>query len=316
MKAFLAASLVLSAAVGGGLAFSPSSPASIGPPPSTGASDAARRRGSTALSLKRIFDPTSWNYSTDFLDSRSGRERRDNDRYGYDDYNRGGDYNYRDDYDPYYRDGNDGRRDDSRRSNGIIDPSYRDSNRRRNDYRDGFERGNYRDYGRSDRDMRRRDLQYLSSPSFRDEYQTSGGGGNNWRGSEDFRRTNNRGGSRNVGNKDEIRWGWQQTYNTGRGNVRNGSSSDFRRGRSYNTYRTYATPREREMRQMEDNRRLGRGGYNGGRDGMGGQMEERLGTYYGRNKYNGYGESGVDYGYDSLDDFGYGGYDDRRGPRR
>lgn len=50
------------------------------------------------------------------------------------------------------------------------------------------------------------------------------------------------------GGADMSRWGWQQQYDPKRGNVRNGSSDDFRRGRTYNGMRDLYTPREREMR--------------------------------------------------------------------
>mmetsp|Transcript_38634 Transcript_38634/g.81236 ORF Transcript_38634/g.81236 Transcript_38634/m.81236 type:complete len:490 (-) Transcript_38634:301-1770(-) len=56
-----------------------------------------------------------------------------------------------------------------------------------------------------------------------------------------------------------ARYGWQQQYNTGRGNVRQGSSNDFRRGREYDDKRDFMTPRERERLQRLDNRALGRG---------------------------------------------------------
>ena len=75
-----------------------------------------------------------------------------------------------------------------------------------------------------------------------------------------------------------ARYGWQQQYDTGRGNVRGGSSSDFRRGSSFDRYQDFSTPREREMQQMLDNRELSRGYYNS-------QDYERDGARYGRDDF-------------------------------
>ena len=85
-----------------------------------------------------------------------------------------------------------------------------------------------------------------------------------------------------------ARYGWQQQYNMGRGNVRRGSSNDFRRG-ARTTRAVTLTPREREMRQMRDNRELGRYG----RDGIG---YDRGGEDYYERDDIGYGRDGIDYG--------------------
>ena len=64
-------------------------------------------------------------------------------------------------------------------------------------------------------------------------------------------------------------------------------------------YQDFSTPREREMRQMKDNRALSRGGQDyGGRGGGGG------GGYYeqgGRDMYNGMGGDYEQDGYDGYD---------------
>lgn len=96
-----------------------------------------------------------------------------------------------------------------------------------------------------------------------------------------------------------ARYGWQQQYNTDRGNVRGGSTSNFVRGSAMDRYQDFSTPREREMRQMKDNRALSRGGQDyGGRGGGGG------GGYYeqgGRDMYNGIGGDYEQDGYDGYD---------------
>lgn len=56
-----------------------------------------------------------------------------------------------------------------------------------------------------------------------------------------------------------ARYGWQQQYDTSRGNVRGGSSSNFRRGRAFDRMQDFLTPLERERRAMQENRDLGRG---------------------------------------------------------
>mmetsp|Transcript_34899 Transcript_34899/g.74446 ORF Transcript_34899/g.74446 Transcript_34899/m.74446 type:complete len:432 (-) Transcript_34899:120-1415(-) len=126
---------------------------------------------------------------------------------------------------------------------------------------------------------------------------------------------------------DGARYGWQQQYNTERGNVRSGSSSDFRRGRAYDTFRTYTTPKEMEKRQMEDNRSFGarsnndyggggRGNINGMRNGGDGRFNARGGrsdnSYGGGGDSYGYGRnSGRNDGrYDGANDGRYGGGND------
>ena len=59
-----------------------------------------------------------------------------------------------------------------------------------------------------------------------------------------------------------VRYGWQQTYDRNRGNVRNsGSSENFRRGSALARMQDVYTPREREELQMRDNSALSRGFY-------------------------------------------------------
>ena len=109
-----------------------------------------------------------------------------------------------------------------------------------------------------------------------------------------------------------ARYGFQQQYDVNRGNVRSGSSNDFRRGRAFDRYQDFQTPREREMRQMRDNRMLSRGvGYDG---------SDNYGPY--RSDYGGYRSGGSSYGRgDYRGDYdGYGNDDDysyssRRGGR-
>ena len=40
-----------------------------------------------------------------------------------------------------------------------------------------------------------------------------------------------------------ARYGFQQQYDVNRGNVRGGSSNDFRRGRAFDRYQDFQTPR-------------------------------------------------------------------------
>jgi len=116
-----------------------------------------------------------------------------------------------------------------------------------------------------------------------------------------------------------ARYGNQQQYDVNRGNVRAGSSSDFRRGRGFDRIQDYLSPREREMRQMQDNRMLGRGVYqqgyyDDGRGGYyGGYQGEGMGDTYGRDMYDDFSFSSSsgrrrDYGRD-LSDYGRSGYD-------
>ena len=133
------------------------------------------------------------------------------------------------------------------------------------------------------------------------------------------------------GGADMSRWGWQQQYDPKRGNVRNGSSNDFRRGRTYNGMRDLYTPREREMKQMQDNARLSqsvsmgasssssqqgdsRGVGRGGRRVVGGQeLPNYSERYYGdgdrevQNGKYGYGQDGYGYGRNGYqnDNMGY-----------
>jgi hypothetical protein len=127
-----------------------------------------------------------------------------------------------------------------------------------------------------------------------------------------------------------LRYGWQQQYNRGRGNVRMGSGEDFRRGSALTRISDYFTPLERERRQMSDNRALGRGGrrsegyYDGGRDyygsssrGGGRGMDGRRGGYYEDYPDYGFGDYYDDDEYDDYfeNDGGYSSGSRRRGRR-
>lgn len=99
-----------------------------------------------------------------------------------------------------------------------------------------------------------------------------------------------------------LRYGWQQQYNRGRGNVRRGSGEDFRRGSALNRISDYFTPLERERRQMRDNRESMGRRYDNGRGYLGSgsrRDDRRVGGYY---------EDYPDYGFD--DDYYQDEYDD------
>ena len=118
--------------------------------------------------------------------------------------------------------------------------------------------------------------------------------------------------------RDGVRYGWQQQYDWGRGNVRrSGSSEYFRRGRERDDVQDFRSPRERERRQREDNRvlsretfgrRYGGGGGDGGDDGAyaerGGWEDDGGATYRGDRRES-FGRRGGG-GFEGRDD------DDRR----
>lgn len=188
--------------------------------------------------------------------------------YGYDTY----------DYDPYVNDSP-----YSRRSESFRDTSNNDRYRRRDNFGGRYNQRGYAEQRTFGGRVRSNTYGNYGSEGFRR--------GNALDRIQDYVTPRNREMIQQRQN-GMARYGNQQQYDVNRGNVRAGSSSDFRRGRGFDRIQDFLSPREREMRQMQDNRILGRGVYqqgyydDGRGGGYGGYQGEGMGDTYGRDMYD------------------------------
>jgi len=188
---------------------------------------------------------------------------------------------------------------------GVYSTSYSNNNYRSND---GYSNDNYQRQGRGRGNIR--DMDYSNKQGLSEDFRMGIGGGGSSMTTNQRNRNRNRNNNRiqdyyTPGQREMLsqqqmqssglQYGGQPQYDTDRGNTRRGSSSDFRRGSARTRIQDYATPREREMRQMRDNRALGRGDYEN--DGYGGG---------GGGDYNRGERGGRGYADDNYPDYGYG----------